>query len=187
MNARLLFLLIASYTAVSADDCIENGDFSAGLQHWRGDVRDSAETDGALDSAPTAGVLVPLRAHEWTMAQQEIRVNVGTYKLHVTISPSADLHFSDQYADYIDFPQKMGYTPHLPTDASTGEWAIVVADTDDSSLVTWTTFLTHPSGSQSYTFTIKGLDPSHGHILNIAFPPGSGSVTLQHVSMAPAQ
>jgi hypothetical protein len=181
----LLLLFLASFIPLLADDLVQNGDFSDGLTHWFGDVRAISDVDAFAASQSSSGIALVLHEHDWAKARQTLRLPAGTYKLHVTLTPSSELHLSDQYADYINFPQKLEFTGGYYADASTGEWVAAVRDSEGNGLKTWTTNLTKPTGQQSYTFTFQISPDSREQDLYIAFPPGSGYVILQHVAMIP--
>jgi hypothetical protein len=192
MKPLVLFLFLAGLASVRGGDLLKNGDFADGIANWYGDAR---AADGASSSdlsslpslAPASnGITVKLRNRDWTRVYQDFQVDPGTYKLHVAFSLSPSLQFSDQFADYVGLPAKLEFPDKHPIDAESGQWLVVVSDSDAADSLTWTVSPSHPTGSQSYTFTIKGIDFDHKQTLTLFFPPGDGVVTLQHVTLVPA-
>jgi hypothetical protein len=185
MKALVLFLFFAGLAAVHGDDLLQNGDFSDGLAHWSGDAE--ALANSSVDNPPPGnGIVVRLHDRDWSRVCQDFQVNAGTYKLHVTFTLSPGLHFSDRYTDYIELPTKLNFPDKHPIDGEPGQWLIVVSDSNAGDSLTWTVSPSRPSGSQSYTFTIQGIDFDHKQTLTLFFPPGAGFVTLQHVALVPA-
>ena len=185
MKALFAFLLLASALTLRADDALlENGDFSDGLAHWFGNVQ-SLST--APDGVPTteAGALIKLRASEWTNASHDFEIKPGSYKLHVTFTLAPGTQFSPHITDYINIPAKLDFPHEYPSDARPGQWVVAVVDKDAQKSLIWTVnpLKTDP---QSYTFTIEGIDFHNRQTLLLAFPPGSGCVTLTNVSLVPA-
>jgi hypothetical protein len=181
MKTLVLFLLLAGLGTVRGDDnLLKNGDFSDGLAHWYGDAKllDSASAN-AGGSGQANGAVIKLRGHDWTRVSQDFEVKSGTYKLHVTLALAPDLHFSTQFADYINLRGKLNFQDKHPIDADPGQWVLVVTNSNDDALCWRVT----PSASQSYTFTVKGIDFNSRQTLSLAFPPGDGSVTVKEISL----
>ena len=184
MKSLALLLLLAGVALARADgDLLQNGDFSNGLAHWYGNIHALPD---AADGTPVPGVLIKFRSSEWTKVTQDFDVKAGVYKLHVSFTLSADAHFSDQLTDYINMPLKLEFPNEYATDAQPGQWMVVVADPTAMKSLHWTVGFTQKSGTQSYTFTVKGIDFTNKQTLLLGFPPGSGTVTLQHVSLVPS-
>lgn len=185
MRPLALLFFMASLIPVQADNnLLQNGDFSNGITHWNGNVQTPV---AAEIPEVTSGAIIKLRHHDWTLVHQSFRIKAGNYILKVVFMPSSDFHFSNQYPDYMNLKAKLDYPdPNVSPDAEIGQWAIVITDFSAATSIYWTTDLVKPPSQQSQTFSIKGIDFTHEQALTIAFPPGSGYITLQQISLVPA-
>jgi hypothetical protein len=182
----LAFLLLAAGASVRADDAepiLSNGDFADGLAHWFGDIQ--APPDEA-DGSRGAGASIKLQHETWSLATHEFDLPAGTFKLHVTLEIEPSTRFSTELTDYMHIQAKANFAvKNTDPDAEPGQWLAIVNDpTADTSLY-WEITPSRPSGKQSYTFTISGVDPNDRQTLILAFPPGKGEVRILSASIVP--
>jgi len=183
MKALVFVLFGVGLAAVHADNnLLQNGDFSSGLAHWYGNIQALADVPEAGVSNNNGGV-VKLKSSDWTKVTQDFEVKPGVYKLHVTFMVSPDTQFSTQITDYMNVPAKIGFSNEHPSDARVRQWVIAVADSDALSSIFWRVNTAKNPGPQSYTFTIRGINFSNRQTLILAFPPGTGFITLTQVSL----
>jgi hypothetical protein len=183
MKTLALLLFLGGVIIARADDnLLQNGDFSGGVAHWYGNV----QTPGDLDDAtlPDSGVVIKLRPHDWTRANQDFQVKAGTYNLNIVFTLISGFHFSDQYSDYINLPKVLDFPAgDHPVDGSIGQWVAIIADNVASSSLYWTGDPPQSAGQQTYTFKVKDINFDNRQNLSLNFPPGSGYVVLQKVAL----
>ncbi len=199
----LLLLLAALFVSISpafADEgknLLKNGDFSSGISEWEGDCHtpsqssdDATPTLGDAAStaaAPAAGVVVKLRSRDWTQMKQDFEGKVGEYNMTIVYSFSPDLKFSTSLDDYANIPQSTGYSLFRAFSSPPGKWIIIISDVGAAHFTYWTV---DPQGAPGPTQTFRthvrlDSDDSSAKAICLVFPPGTGTVTLQSVSIVP--
>jgi hypothetical protein len=190
-TALLLFLL-ATNLAVRADNWITNGDFSNGMDSWRGDARtpaDLAPSDPFAKPDPflSQGLIIQLKDRDWAKVQQDFRTKSSTLYLTITYKVSPDLALSTNQEDYTNVPAHIGYNAYVPFNIAPGNWLIFLANFEGNNGLNGIYNYGKPRSGTSDPQTIhlkfSGLTPFERKILCLAFPPGSGTVVLLNVSM----
>jgi hypothetical protein len=200
----LLLLLAALFVSISpafADEgknLLKNGDFSSGISEWEGDCHTPSQTSGDATptlgdisspaAAPAAGVVVKLRGHDWTQMKQDFDGKIGEYTMTIVYSLSPDLKFSTSLDDYANIPASTGYSLFRAFSSPPGKWIIIVSDVGAARFTYWTVNSQGAAG-QPQTFKSHvhlGSDDSSAKAICLVFPPGSGTVTLQNISIVPA-
>jgi hypothetical protein len=185
----LAFLLVGSLAAAADDgNILKNGDFSSGVNHWEGDCHmpDSISYDDS-QTQPTSGVVVKLRPGDWTQVVQDFEGGIGQYKVTITYVPSPDLKFSDKPEDYKNVPGHLGYTALSQFSMTPGKWALIINDLGAGHYMYWK-IEPKIGGTAAQTLNLRvQLDSQaaaeKGFIL--IFPPGSGFINIQNISMTP--
>jgi len=214
MKRRALVLvlpLLAAAPLFAQDDSnefLKNSTFSDGTTYWHGDCKpagaDSA-TDYVTSSPRAGGIMVELHSSSWTKITQELRGKAAPMQavLTVTYQVSPDFKFSDHNSDYGNCGPSVGFggaeirspmgqvvafvdVPPLSRSsvAASGNMTQVTIYDDSVSSATFA-----PVTAQSpQTFTVRLRPPpptpdSH-QTLCLAFPPGSGSITITKISLA---
>ena len=183
----LLFLTLAS--PLRADNWIENGDFSDGITHWRGNGR--APTDFAPDNpldkpdpVTAKGLILPLRGADWDKAQQDFHGKGAEGILTITYLVSPDLAFSQNANDYANIPDLLHMDGWKPFEIPAGNWLVFVTD---FGTVHGTYYKIAPKlgSSQPQTMRAKvhGLTPLEDKTITIACPPGTGKLVILSVSI----
>jgi hypothetical protein len=191
MKKLLLLVFLASGGLAMADqNVLKNGDFSGGINHWEGDCRTINGTtfDSSTLNAPTTGVIVKLRGSDWTKVTQDFDGKMGKYLLTVTYTVSPDLKFSPRPDNYLGVPALLGLARLMPFDANVGQWAMVVTDLGADRYSYWKiTPKIDPSATQSIKCNVHiDSDATSSKTFCLGFPPGKGYMTLQSISLVPA-
>jgi hypothetical protein len=195
-----------------SQESLQNADFSDGSTRWHGDCKPLGSdmttdfTSGAAGGAK--GIVVDLHSSSWTKITQEIYKYKGNIMqgmiLTIVYQTTPDFKFSTRATDYGNVGSALGFGgATLP-----GNMGQVLAFVDmppfsRSSMTTsgnMNTITIYPDRvscatfapatvSQSKTFT-AGLFPppptqDDKPTFCLAFPPGSGSITLLKISLMP--
>jgi hypothetical protein len=185
---RLLALLFVLAGVVRADDAepiLANGDFSDGLAHWHGPLRDP---DEQLDGSRGAGAMVKLQPDGWSIVVHDFNLPAaGDYKLVVTLELTAGAQTSTYIPDYLHIRDRVGFNTKSDPDGQAGAWVLAITDLQALENPYWTP----PSpkagaGPRTYTFALKGLDATHPQTLKLGFPIGSGTFHLISARIVPA-
>lgn len=186
----LAWLFLAPVSLSNDNNLLRNGDFSSGIAHWQGvyeTVQAASPSGSSSSSAPTTGALVKL-CPVWSKVTQNFSAKKGDYVLTVKYALSPDLKFSTNPEDYgrvstlLALPNVGGFGARI------GQWCAVVFDTSTGNSTFWRITPSHGSSVQIFTCRIH-LDSDNnqeGKTLVLAFPPGSGSINLQNVSLTAA-
>jgi hypothetical protein len=186
----LVVVLLLGASPLRADNWIENGDFSAGLDHWRGNGRSPA--DMAADSNPmdqpdpllSKGLILPLRGVDWDKVMQDFHGKATRGVLKVVFQLAPDVAFSSKAGDYDDIPEQIHYPGWKPFSVPMGSFIVFIADLGSAH----GTYYPIPAklgvaGPQTVQASVSGLTPLEDKTITIAFPPGSGNVVLLNVSL----
>ena len=209
----LLFSLAVAVPLLAQDgppETMENADFSDGTTHWHGDCKPAGSdmtTDFTSSKGSSGGITVDLHSSSWTKVTQEIHEYKGargSMTLTIVYKTSTDLKLSALPSDYTNAGGAVDFGgAHL--NAKPGE---IIAFIDkppatratQSSTSTTTTYTIYPDNiartsfvpttdGSTQTVTATLIPPSGDADTDptfcIAFPPGSGSVTLLKISLTP--
>ena len=186
MKTLALLLFLASGSAALADtDVLENGNFSDGLTHWDGDVH--AAGGSSDDSNSTTGVVVTLRSGDWTKISQEFDGKAGQYLLTITYTATPGMTISNRAEDYQNTTSKMGLNGMAPINTLPGDWCLMVVDSGASRSAYWQiTPILNGTGVQTIkTQVILQSGDAHKKAFYLGFPPGSGTINLQSITLVP--
>jgi hypothetical protein len=170
--------------AAEGDDLLKNGDFSAGVAPWKGNIEISpaASTPG---TTPAGGAVVKL-GPAWSKVTQDFSAKEGDYALTVRYVLSPDLMFSTNPRDYGTVPRLVDLPNVGAFGSRLGQWCLILFDANSSSF--WRITPTRASvGEQTFTSRVH-LTPDYeqeGGTLALAFPPGNGSFHLENISLTP--
>jgi len=197
----------------NSQETMENADMSDGTTHWHGDCK-AAGADESTDfitnqSSLPKGIVVDLHSTSWTKVTQEIhkyKSRGGGMVLTIVYQVSPDFKLSTVPSDYSAVAAALGFgganlfgsmgkikalidsPPDSRTSVnSSGNFNTVtvyydkVAQVDfapktDAQAQTFTTPINPPMGTQDDNPTFC-----------LAFPPGSGSVTITKISLMPGR
>ncbi len=203
-------LLSAAQDYQQSMELMRNADFSDGTTHWRGDCRpvgSDVTTDFTSNSeANSKGIIVDLHSSSWTKITQEItnpeRAWDGT-TLTIVYQTSSDFKLSTRDSDYRHVGPALEFggagLPGFPgnllafLDVPPYTWASVASAgglenvTANPDYVSIANFVPSTDGQQTFTAVLKGLFPNRDARLTfcLAFPPGSGRVTILKISLRP--
>jgi hypothetical protein len=184
----LILFLAASASGAAGDttSLLDNGDFSNGLTHWEG----NAHTAGSAqdDSGSTTGIVVKLRVGDWTKVTQDFTGKVADYILTITYALSSGLEFSDRPDYYADVTTKLGFTNYfVPFSSQKDKWVIIITDRGLNHYTYWKVSPTLGSTDVQTVQCEVSLDSDETHPKSfcLGFPPGSGFVNLQSISLVP--
>jgi len=186
MKTLALLLFLAGGSVVLADDdALQNGDFSDGITHWEGDVHTAGSSSD--DSNSTSGVVVSLRSGDWTKISQIFEGKSGNYILTITYATTPNLTVSDRDEDYKNTTQKMGLAGLPPESTKVGDWVLIMVDTGISRFNYWEIPpVLNGTGVQTIKTQVSlKSDDNHEKAFYLGFPPGSGTINLQSVTLVP--
>ena len=180
-----VLLVFASLGLVRSDELIKNGDFSQGTESWRGDVQAvDASSVSPLDTTPAkAGLVINLSQTNWTKVYQDFTGVGNKLTIKVDYQLSADASFSTNGKDYDNVSHAIGYNAWKPFHIPVGTWVLMMSDFGPDKGRYYT--ITPKFGStetQSFTVNPPGKDQEK-KTLTLAFPPGTGTVTLLKISV----
>ena len=181
----LLLLLAGASTAFADTDLLQNGDFADGISHWEGDCHSVGSASD--DSSATTGVVIKLRDGDWTKISQDFDGKVGNYTLTVTYTVTPDIKFSLRPEDYKSTTLKMGLIGLVAASTTPGEWCVVVVDSGIHMYDYWQVSpKLDPNGVQKIMLKVDlGSGADHKKGFYLGFPPGSGSINLQSITLVP--
>lgn len=185
----LAFLVLLSLGAVRADDLIQNGDFSSGIDHWHGNGQAPADFKpddpfAASDPFTSKGMIIKLKERQWTKVIQDFKGKSSTGALTITYMVSPDLAFSEKPDDYVNVPGHIDYNAWRPFDIPVGLWIAFLSDFGSAH---GTYYKLKPKlGSnepQTLKMDIKAMTPYEDKTITFAFPPGKGLIVILNVSL----
>jgi hypothetical protein len=184
-----LFLLLPSLT-LRADNYLQNGDFSAGTDHWRGDGKtpaDMAPSDPFAKPDPllSKGLIIPLKDRQWTKITQNFRTKTNRLIMTVVYVLSPGLTFSDRDEDYTDIPKQIDNELYRPFNLGKHQWLALFTDFGNGAKGTYYRLNTKLGSTEIQVIRapVSQLSPLEDEVLTIAFPPGQGNVVLQNISL----
>jgi hypothetical protein len=186
----LAFALLALTCALPlrADECLQNGDFTNGITHWRGDGRSPADyaSDNPLqqsDPLTSKGLIIPLKHSSWAKVQQDFKTRASSLILSVIYKLSSDLAFSEKPEDYTNVPEHLGWG-WVSFNAPPKQFYVDI--TEVNSVHGMHGFIKLTMGSndaQTYKTQLSGITPQAENTLTLAFPPGTGTVVILSASL----
>jgi len=197
-----LFLL-ASCVQIKADDLLVNSDFSNGGDGWSGDSGGAGAASNPFDNASTAstGLVVPLKSDLATRIYQHFPTGEGPATFTLVCTPSADCKFTGtgkvakvagdltSEVESISYQDANGQwrtirNPNYQEYMSTFDNVTMLIVDHDKNEVHPDPLRINPSSAQPQTITFPMTFAPHQDLeLYIAFPPGTGSITLNRVSL----
>ncbi len=182
-----VLLVLACLLPLRADECLQNGDFADGIDHWRGDGRSPADfaSDNPLQSSDpftSKGLILPLKHVAWSKVAQDFRGKIASGVLTVTFKFSPDFAFSTKPEDYTNIPGQLGWgwkTFNTPP----GSWLIFISALGDTKGTYYIVQSKKGTAEQTYHFKMTSLTPLEDQTLTLAFPPGTGTVVLLNISL----
>ncbi len=194
---HLLGAFLAFATApVCAQELLQNGDFSDGTSHWRGDGKPAASetsTDLITNSNPSNGIAVEMRSKGTTLWQEIDNANIpqdAGIDITLTYSTSSDFALRVRHVAATpdsaahDFTEPILLTVSRAAGVSLGKNATFTSptggfywapDTGGVSSRTLQKTITLPS-------TSAAGDPTW---FKLWFPPGSGIIFFTKISVSP--
>jgi hypothetical protein len=182
-------LVLTGLIPLRADNWLDNGDFSDGLNHWRGNGR--APSDFAPDNPfdkpdpiTAKGLILPLRGADWDKVQQDFHGKGTDGVLTITYLVTPDLAFSNKPDDYANIPDLIHYDGWYPFTVPVGDWLVFIADFGTVRGTYWE--IKPKLGSsrpQTFRAKVHGLTPLEDKTITLACPPGSGKLVLLSVSL----
>jgi hypothetical protein len=184
----LALMVLACALPLQADEYLQNGDFSDGITHWRGNGRAPADFagDNPLDKPDpllSKGLIIPLKHTSWTMVAQDFKTKTNHGSFSITVRAAPGLTFSEKPEDYTNIPDKLG-------------WGWVSFDTPLKKFLVFISELNANTGAyntigpkldtsepQTFHLSFPDLVPAESKSLTLAFPPGEGNFIILNVSM----
>ena len=181
--------ILALGLPLRADNWLENGDFSDGINHWYGGGRSPADfaSDNPMDKPDpftSKGLIVPLKDLDWVKVAQDFKGRLDGGILTITYMVSPDLAFSDRKEDYQNIPDHIGFDGWKAFKTPPGEWVVFVSDFG-TSRGTYYSVKAKLGSSEPQTFRarVSHLTPLEDKTLALAFPPGKGTLVVLSVSL----
>jgi hypothetical protein len=186
----LAFLLASSSVALADDNILQNGDFSDGIAHWYGDCHTIADMSSEVDyKAPASGsgIVVKLRAADWTKVNQDFDAHPGMLHFTVTYELSPGSTFSQRPDDYTNTTGSLGYTAWKAYSTSVGRWVMMLCDiAAGHANIFEVPSNNKDSGPQTLDASFQASSNDTKSIC-LGFPPGKGFITLEKVSVMAGQ
>ena len=153
---------------------VKEGDFASGGLNWEGDGK--ADPSGK-------GLAVTLNSSSWTRVYQSFTGDQrALYSIEVTYRFSPGLTVSQNPSDYTDISHRLqisGFERYGSIGISPGEFYGTIGDTNSKSI---TCEVYSPrygtTAVQDYQHTYAAVPPNGNNVFALAFPPGTGTVTL---------
>jgi len=184
------FLFLALSLPLCADNWLQNGDFTDGLDHWRGNGRspaDMASDDPFAKPDPllSTGLIIPLKGRQWTTVTQNFRTKAAQLVLTISVIFAPGVTFSERDEDYTNIPDKIDNRLYLSFNLSQKHWFVLFTDFGNGAKGVYYTFDTKPGSTepQGFRAEVSNLSPLEDELVTIGFPPGQGNVILRSVSL----
>ena len=190
-NFALALLFFTALLPIRADEELKNTDFTEGRSHWEGDGEalsvavdaNAAPTLGAPPPSTQAGLLLKLSRRDWTRVTQNFRPLHSEGILTVTYKFSDDLVFSKDIADYTGVPARMGFNSYRSFNIRPGNWIALFIESANLEMEYYNITPKPGPDEQTYKGNIHDLVPRVDKTICLAFPPGTGSITILHVGL----
>jgi len=193
MNPRLsglvlaLLLTVVSASVIRADDIILNGNFADGKTHWHG-AGDVPDIGGSL--------VVTLKPDKWTVVYQDFSAEATQLRLKITYSYSDDCTLATPRSADALVPPLDAHGLEEATGMANGIGTVNLPGT-----ASWMVLMTsggrfrgeHPvypgtndTNPRTYSTTLSEWNKQFNRDdLCLAFPPGTGTVTVTEVEVTP--
>ena len=187
----LALALAGSTSSLHADaNWLENGDFTDGTTHWRGNGRTPADYASGnpfekQDGFTATGLIMELRGRDWDKIEQDFRGRQTHGILTITYKLSPDLAFSDKPQDYQNMPSKLRFDGWAPFKIPQNNWVVFIADSGSAHGTYW--HIAPKMGSsepQTVHLRVGGLTALENKTITIGFPPGTGKIVLLHIGIS---
>jgi hypothetical protein len=176
-----------------ADELLTNSKFDLGNSHWDGDAEKISLPDPA-DANPLApppasstNIVLKLKSGEWTKMSQDFESPGGNMVIKVTYSVSSDFTLSHRSADFENLPASIDAGYWWAFSTQPGNWVIMLGDyvarNEQYREISAPKIIS--SGPQTYTHPITAQSGGK-KTLYLGFPPGTGTITFQEISLTPA-
>jgi len=183
----LACFLFIPFVALRAENCIQNGDFAGGTDHWYGDGKTPSEFASPDPLTPakysiTQGLAVPLKTMAWSKLTQNFETNATDLSITITYSVTSDFSFSDKASYYTNISSQIGQKNFSPFSIDKNHWLAIFCD-KGKNVFTYYPIEAPDKTEGTFTFTNKlgGFIPHQDKTIILAFPPGNGLVILQSV------
>ena len=190
MKTLAALFLVLTLTNLHADNWLQNGDFSNGADHWRGDGKtpaDMAPSDPFAKPDPllSKGLIIPLKDRQWTKITQNFRTKASELVFTVTFIFSPGLTFSDRNDDYVNIPKQIDNNLYLSFDLAKNQIMALFTDFGNGAKGVYYKFDPKLGSSDPQTLRadVTQLSPLEDEVVTIAFPPGQGNVVVQSVTL----
>jgi hypothetical protein len=176
----LAVLLLSSIGLLRADPILKNTDFTDGASNWNGDGKSPTDLPGFTDK----GLIIALKPHDWSMITQDFTTTSAAVNLTVSYKLAPSTMFSTSPDDYANVPQSISYTSWKPFKGKVGGWMIILSDLAKQQIF-FGSIIPPANATELQTFSgaYNRMIPGDNNTLCLAFPPGTGAVILQHVSL----
>ncbi len=134
-------------------------------------------------TTPTGGLLLKLSRRDWTRVTQDFRPLGSNGTLTVVYKFSDGLAFSTDINDYMNVPALMNFGGYRPFNITPGNWIALFIETANSEMEYYNITPKTGSDTQTYKGKIVDLVPRVDKMICLAFPPGTGTVTILHVGL----
>lgn len=213
-SINFLLFAIGLVLPLRAQEILKNSDFSDGSTYWHGDAKTAGSeetTDLISDATASAkGIVVELHSGGWTKVVQEIRGYKATGRasqlvLTIVYQTSPDFKLSTHDSDYVNIGSRLGFDGATLT-VSQGQLIAFIDEVPQNRVsssssggynnytvypdqISGTSFLPSTEAKQQ-TFTtpvtVPNANPDSYPSFCLGLPPGSGTVTILKISVAPA-
>ena len=187
-----LAFLIVGLGPLRADNCVQNGDFANGADHWRGDGQSPADL-AAASSDPFAkpdpmlskGLIIPLKEHSWTKITQDFRTKSADLELKIDYLLAPGTQFSSSPDDYVNIPKQIDNLMYLTFNISPQQLIVQFTDFGNGAKGEYFKFAPKfdSTALQTLHAQVSDFTPLEHEVVTIAFPPGKGYVVLQDISL----
>jgi hypothetical protein len=185
----LALLLSITLLPLHAHDILANGDFADGAAHWRGDGKSPSDA-GQPDAT---GLIIQLDPTKWTKISQVFNTRESALSFTITYKTSSDCAFSndaskgtDLMVSVEDLISLTGTRYRNPLRLKAGSWLLMVNDPSEASMTYYEIQAKIGSpDAQTVTGNIPKLVAHEEKQIFLAFPPGTGTITVTKIALAP--
>ncbi|MCE0483944.1 MAG: hypothetical protein LV479_06870 [Methylacidiphilales bacterium] len=189
MKELSLILFLAALLPLHAENWLQNGDFSDGIDHWHGsglapsDVAPANPFDPP-DPFTSKGLIIQLKPSHWQKVAQDFKGKLANGVLTISYMVSPDLAFSTKPDDYVNMPGQIDYNGWQAFNTPHGAWVLFLSDFGSSRGHYYT--ITPQLGSskvQTLNLPVQDMTPYEDKTITLAFPPGKGTIVFLNVQL----